>query len=106
MEQVKVRDIGIESVCSGGNGVIVFIDNAKYAIHYNATLAIKKHDSNVLYLNADFANRFSQSDLKTIRAIDDSFKKKGDKFVSEQYEVQIVEFERVFKCECEMAVLR
>lgn len=96
MEQVKVRDIGIELVCSGGNGVIVFIDNARYAIHYNVTLAIKRANENVLYLNANRANCLSHTDLKTIRAIDDTFKKKGDKFVSGQYEVQIVEFERIY----------
>lgn len=94
MEKVNVIDIDFESVCK--DGIIVFIDGGVYAIHYNTTLAIKRANENVLYLNANRANCFSQTDLKVIRAIDDSFKKKGEKFVSERYEIKIVEFERVF----------
>lgn len=88
MRELDIKDIRVTYPCK--EGAVVFIGNGEYAIHYNVTLAIKR--AGTLYLNANYVNRFSQSDLKTIRGIDDTFKKRGEKFLSDLYEIEIVEF--------------
>lgn len=89
MRELDIKNIRVTYPCK--NGAVVFIGNdCEYAIHYNVTLAMKR--AGKLYLNKDYVNRFSQSDLKTIRGIDDTFKKKGEKFLSELYEIKVVDF--------------
>ena len=89
-DSINIRDVSIENVCK--NGYIVWIDRIKYAIHYNVTLAVKMN--NKIFLNKKYLVDYSptKTDLKTIRGLDDTFKKKGDKYISERYEIIICEF--------------
>lgn len=92
METMGIRDIKIENVCKEGN--IVSVGNHRYAIHYNITLAMVEGDGDTLYINKEYVERFSNSDLKTIRGIDETFKKKGSNFISGNFTIKVVEFKR------------
>lgn len=86
---MKIKNVRVTYPCK--EGAVVFIGNdCEYALHYNVTLAVKKKGT--LYLNKGYVNRFTQTDLKTIRGIDGTFKKKGEKFLSELYEIKVVDF--------------
>ena len=89
-DSINIRDVSIENVCK--NGYIVWIDRIKYAIHYNVTLAVKMN--NKIFLNKKYLVDYSptKTDLKTIRGLDDTFRKKDDKYISERYEIIICDF--------------
>lgn len=85
-------EIGFKKVCK--EGYILVAHRGRYAIHYDVLLAYKDTSNDFLFLNKKIieGNGFSKTDLKTIRALDSSFRKKGDKFYSDEYKIKVIEF--------------
>lgn len=87
---MKIKNIQVTFPCKEGVVVSTGNGNEKYAIHCGVILAVKKQGN--LYLNKDYVMRFTLTNLKVIRGIDETLKRKGEKFVSDWYHIKIVEF--------------
>ena len=82
----------IQSVCK--EGFILHCGSRIYAIRYGVTLATIQPSSNVLLVNDRYRaqDQLTASDLKVIRALDKTFKKKGDELVSEFNHICFADF--------------
>lgn len=83
-----MKSFSIETICKEGFKIVE--QDATYGVHYGVTLAKLPHDgSMVLWINPDYANRLTNTDLKVIRSIDKSFGYKGHKPTSAHYEIRV-----------------
>lgn len=90
-EILYLPEIEIEKVCINGYRLTFY--KAEYAIHYGVILAYRVEGSRIILINSDYADRgFTRTDLKVIRALDPSFIKRKDKYLSDNYEIRKICF--------------
>ena len=86
---LMIEDVSIWPIFE--EGYVVKIGLAKYAIHRNICLACLLKMT--LYLNEEYSNRFTESDLEIIKYLDNSFKKEENIF-SSLYEIKTISFKK------------